>query len=179
MGVPNARADSFSASFDCTQSGGGNGCSGIYVPSAPDTTFSTTTNTDDLVVTWDSFTFDFTAGTLGSPTDQYDWSATDHGSIQSLEGIPAPAGGGPVMTITDLTLGVTYGETGVNPHGGIAIGALPAGTIVQTDSGTITFTDDTVTNTPEPASASLMLMGIGFLGFVMRKRLPLGNLQAS
>jgi hypothetical protein len=140
VAAPIAHADSFSVAFTCNDP-----C--LTTPTAPPVTFPLPTT---ITVTWDGalFTISIPLVTGDLPTDTYQWSAAQElsGSGQEIM----------VFDITDERTGLIDGST---------INILHT-KFFDSDSGGLAFT---AVAAPEPSSVGLMLLGIGLV-FAMRKR---------
>jgi hypothetical protein len=148
VSAPNARADSFAATFTC------NGTC-LSTPTAPDVTFPSPAEID---VTWDGAIFDISLlGTGDLATDTYQFTAAQELQSSGTEVM--------VFNILDETTGIVSGAT--------PLPILHTKTF-DSDAGSLTFT---AVPTPEPGSLALMLLGVGLV-FVMRRQNSRGHQQA-
>ena len=123
----------------------------VAAPTAPNVTFSSSGTTLDI--TWDSQKFDITLPSGWLATDSFTWFASNN-----------------LFIISNTSLGVSPPvEASINTNS----------PDVNDESGALTFTPGTVSTTPEPGTITLMLLGIGLVWLVMRKRIARGLLQAS
>jgi hypothetical protein len=148
IGVPNAQADAFTATFTCTQVGG---CTYLPTPTTVAATFAPGGPNAIGAFTWDGAVFSFSLPTAWLPTDSFTW-----------QGVSKP--GSAAFGITDVTnqtpLKEQVSNASITNH--IA------------DSGNLVITPAQAT--PEPSSGGLMLLGIGLVGLVsvMLKRTAQG-----
>ena len=157
ISAPNARADSYAATFTCYPGpplqGPFSGCPLGTVPTAPDVLFPAPTTIDVTIgASVVGTIFDVSLANGDSPTDSY--------SYYFGFGGPNP-GPGPVyvgsLTVQDLTTGLS--STTTEPMQ------------VDTDNfygGTLSFSPASAA-TPEPAPLILMALGAGLIFFI-RKR---------
>ena len=143
IGTPNARADSYDATFTCS--------SCFATPEIPSgVTFPTPTT---FTITYGPITFsDFILSAPDAPTDTYEWSTAGFQCCASNDNPPINS---QEFYITDETDGVTSTGTW-------------EGTQLGNGNGSLTFSPASAA-TPEPAPVFLMLLGVGLM-FLMRKR---------
>lgn len=153
--VPNAKADTTTYNIDFAVDVGGS-----TIPTPPIGSFTYDSDTDVIspfTVTWDGTQYSFT-GTSGSapviPVPDT-WYADSNGGYLVL-----------ITSIDPTAVLVGSGTSFLGPDG-----------IDETAAGTLT----TSVATPEPGTSSLLLIGVGLLGFVMvtRKRFAKGLQQAA
>jgi hypothetical protein len=148
IGVPNAHADAFTATFTCTQVGG---CTYLPTPTTVTATFAPGGPNAIGAFTWYGAAFSFSLPAAWLPTDSFTWQAVSK---------PGSAAFG----IIDVTNQTPFREQ--------VISASITNHIA--DSGNLVIT--AAQATPEPSSGVLMLLGIGLVGLasVMRKRITQG-----
>ena len=148
--APLAHADTYTATF----------CSGICTgdPTATDVSFPSPATVQE---TWDGYTMTIPLAISDLPTDTYIWSV---------------ASGDDASYDVDYSLFFNiYDET-------TAIDSIvyenEPNLASQYLQGNLTFSNPP-TATPEPGTGGLMLIGVGMLGLVMRKRVAQGLQQIS
>ncbi len=151
IAAPNAHADTFTATFTCTQAGG---CS--FLPTALAVSFPSPTS---ITETWGPFVGTIPLPAPTSPLDSWSWAnqVLSNGSAR--------------LCVRDLSLG---------PEPQIFC-ALVSGldSVFASDIGALAFVAiPPPSSVPEPSSVALMLFGIGLV-FVMRKRIGQGLPQAN
>lgn len=142
IGAPNARADSFAASFTCTSITCG------ILPTASDVSFPTPTTINITFAGEVSISFDLPSA--DSFHDSYSWAEV------------AVSSATPLFTIWDHTTGTIQSTL-------LPLCTVCGITYSPPESGALAFTAVPVV-TPEPSSVALILAGVGLV-FVMRKRI--------
>lgn len=153
IGAPNAHADSYTPTFTCA--GFTDNCYGQGPATAPNVTFPGPTNLD---LTYDSDTFNLTLPVVDAATDAYRWG---------IDGLISENGFSDQVVISDLTTGQIVDATFDN-----------YGHFITNVGGALTFSPANAA-TPEPAPAMLMLLGIGLIFLLVRKRLVIRLPQAA
>jgi hypothetical protein len=155
IGAPNAHADSYTPTFSCTPPVSSDfGCyfiSNGYT--APNVSFPSPT----VQVTVDSDIYNVTLSAGDSPTDSYSYLFAEEEGPGTPPNLINSYGS---LLIDDLTTGTTNSAT--NFLGNFTVGD-------DVGDGTLTFSPLS-SATPEPASIVLILLGVGLIFFLTRKR---------
>jgi hypothetical protein len=158
VGTSNANADSYTDTFRCTGT-----CDSIPIAISNLGGFPSPT----IDVLWEGFEFDLTFNNPGEAAgDTYVWD----GFLDDFQPLP----GNPTYPV-NLIFVITDTSTGDSARGMVSTAFEGAVVPEVVDAGTLV-----ITPTPEPGSASLMLVGLGLIGLllgVLNSVVPMRNLK--